>query len=176
MYIIYLQHWYDQYTLIQSANRFWTLAINVEKIRRNNAIKLPFLCIIFEEVYDKLQWSCPMMIGSHQSKLQFPRVVITWNHLYHTSLAKPNFARKCLKFHLFPVAVQYSCTLTFCPLASSDLVLQVFFLPKFYTYILRNINILFAIAKGCLHRCCYGQYLSILFPISSSHLFGQPTM
>ena len=31
-------------------------------------------------------------------------------------------------------------------------------------YIISNINILIALAKGYSHRCCYGQYLSKLFP------------
>ena len=84
--------------------------------RRNNAIKFSFLCIIFVAVYGKLQWSFPMMIGSHQSELQFQRVVITWNHLYHTSLAKRNFARKCLKIHLFSSSnAILAYILTFCP-------------------------------------------------------------
>ena len=119
MYTIYLQYWYDQYTLIQSANRLWALVINVEKMQRNNAIKFPFLCIIFVAVYGKLQRSCPTMIGSHQSELQFPRIVKTWNHLYHTSLAKPNFDQKCLKFIQVPPFSSsnaiLACTLTFCP-------------------------------------------------------------
>ena len=63
----------------QTYSEHWWLML---KIQRKNAIKLPFLCIIFVAVYDKLHWSCPMMIGSHQSELQFPRIVITWNHLY----------------------------------------------------------------------------------------------
>ena len=29
----------------------------------------------------------------------------SYHHLYHTSLAKPNCAQKCVKFHLFPMTM-----------------------------------------------------------------------
>ena len=135
-----------------------------ERYREIMLSRFLFYVSIFVAVCDKLQWSCPMMIGSHQSERQFPRVVTTWNHLYHPSLAKPNFARTCLEFHCFPVAMAiFACTLLFfCPsliwLSRAGLLLGI----TLYT---GNVDIIFfAIAKGYLHRCCCGQNLSILFP------------
>ena len=77
-----------------------------ERYREIMLSRFLFYVSIFVAVCDKLQWSCPMMIGSHQSELQFPRIVITWNHLYHTSLAKPPFSSS---------KAILACTLTFCP-------------------------------------------------------------
>ena len=55
-----------------------------------------------------------------------------------------------------------ACTLNFCP--SLIWLSIVGLLLAITVYIISNINILIALAKGYSHRCCYGQYLSKLFP------------
>ena len=55
-----------------------------------------------------------------------------------------------------------ACTLIFCP--SLIWLSIVCLLLAITVCIISNINSLIAFAKGYSHRCCYGQYLSKLFP------------
>ena len=55
-----------------------------------------------------------------------------------------------------------ACTLNFCP--SLIWLSIVGLLLAITVYIISSIKILVALAKDYLHRCCYGQYRSRLFP------------
>ena len=110
--------------------------------------------------YVSFLWQFMASCNNHFLWWLVPRIVVT------TFIILVSQAKLCTKMRQIPPFSNndaiLACTLIFCP--SLIWLSIVGLLLAITVYIISNINILIALAKGYSHRCCYGQYLSKLFP------------